>query len=123
VTGVQTCALPILLTKTENILAEIDTYTSYCALVDMQIDKAREYVSQNAALVASQALAAVAAFPYGVGPAIMAVKIQAAQVILAAENVQEQIEVPLAIADKLLELASELPGGVPTCEPNILPIL
>jgi len=105
------------LTPMQNILAEIDTYTDYCKLIDYQIDKAKEYVAKNAALIQNQASTIVAAFPYGVGPAIMAARIQIKQAQQVIADAAEQIAVPIAIAEKLATLTP--PSG--PCELNDLP--
>jgi len=105
------------LTKIENQLAEIDTYTDYCTLVDYQVDKAKEYVAKNLIMVVNKVQTIVAAFPYGVGPALIAAKLQITQAQIVIQDIAEQVTIPLAITQKLLEL--EPPTG--QCEPNDLP--
>lgn len=95
--------------KIDDIIEEANQYTDYCRLIDYQAAKVQEYIDKanNAAANATNLI--VAAFPYGVGPAIMAAKLQAAQVISTAEDVVEGIAIADAITTKLNKL--EPPEG------------
>ena len=87
----------------DEIIAEADQYTNYCRLVDYQAAKAEEYVTKAAQQALSNAGLVTAVFPI-VGSTIVALRAQASQIIVAAEESVEAAASSVAVADKLDEL-------------------
>lgn len=88
----------------DNIIAEADSYTSYCKLVDYQVAKAKEYVDKVLNADENVISLVTAAFPYGVGPAIIAARSQAKQATSIIEDQAEQVAAADAIQENLDEL-------------------
>ena len=91
-------------TQSENVDAEIDSYTNYCKLLDYEAAKAKEYADKAAASLKNSANLKVAQFPYGVGPAIVAGKAVAKQIARMAKDVEEGIETAESCMKKLAKL-------------------
>ena len=96
--------------KIEDILKEANEYTSFCKLLDYQSAKTQEYIDKAAVSVEAAANLVIAAFPYGVGPSVIAAQLAANQALSTVTDAVESTITSAAIAAKL-DTLEEPEGG------------
>jgi len=100
--------------KTDEIQKEADTYTDYCKAIDYANAKAEEYVEKMKVKVENAKQMLVAAFPYGVGPAIIAATIQAKTIIRDAQELVEYVK----SGEILTDMIAAIPLPDTECPPR-----
>lgn len=90
--------------QVDEIIAQADTYTDYCRIVEWVAQKEEEYIEKAANAAINAVSLITASFPYGIGPQIIAGKLAAAQALQTAADIAEGAAVAIEIATKLAQL-------------------